>query len=397
MSWKIKVLQSAAVDVTIKFLLLPLIDRLIQEGYEVHIACSPGRHLRELAELGYTVHPITIARRISPLSNLKSLWQLYRLMRRERFDIVHVHTPVAAVLGRVAAKLARVPIIIYTAHGFYFHELMAPWKRRLIIWVERLLGRYCTDMLFTQSGEDRGTAIKERIATEERAIWIGNGVDTQAFTISPKPSLRTELGLDPEDKVIGFIGRLVGEKGVEELLEALGQVIEEIPRAKLLVVGDTLESDRDRRATERLQQLIRRNNLEDRIKFTGFREDIPGLLSIMDLFVLPSHREGMPRTILEAMAAGKPVVTTNIRGCREEVVGGVTGLLVPVKDPEALAQAIIRVLSDENLARRMGQAGRKRAVEEFDERFVLERQIKVYQRLVERDLQTSSRSRSFPS
>ena len=312
MSRRIKVLQLAAIDVTIKFLLLPLIDRLTQDGYGVHIACSPGRYLQELAGRGYTVHPVPIARGISPLFNLKSLWRLYRLMRRERFDIVHVHTPVAAALGRVAAKLARVPIIIYTAHGFYSHELMTPWKRRLIIWVERLLGKCCTDMLFTQSSEDRETAMEERIAIEERAIWIGNGVDTKVFNkIEPDPKLRAELELRPDAKVIGFIGRLVREKGVGELLEAMGLVIKEIPEAKLLIVGDTLESDRDRRTRERLQQLIRRNRLEDAIKFTGFREDIPELLSIMDLFVLPSHREGMPRTILEAMAAGKPVVATN--------------------------------------------------------------------------------------
>ena len=382
MSRKIKVLQLAAVDTTVKKLLLPLINRLIQEGYEVHIACSPGGYLQELREEGYMTHPISIARRISPLSNLTSLCRLYRLMRRERFDIVHVHTPVAAALGRVAAKFARVPIIIYTAHGFYFHELMSLWRRRLIIWVEKFLGKCCTDMLFTQSAEDLQTAIHEKIITPDSAIWISNGVDLRVFNILTKRDLREELGLRFKDKVVGFIGRLVREKGIEDLLEAMGQVAKEIPEVKLLVVGDTLESDRDRQATERLYQLIQRNNLEDRIKFTGFREDIPELLSIMDLFVLPSYREGMPRTILEAMATGKPVVATNIRGCREEVVDGVTGLLVPVKDPEALAQAIVKVLSDGKLAQQMGQAGRKRVEKEFDERLVLERQLKVYKQLV---------------
>jgi len=380
---KIKVLQVAAVDVTIKFLLLPLIDRLLEEGYEVHIACSPGKHLEGLGKQGYRIHPLKIARKISPLSNLKSLWRLYRLMRRERFDIVHVHTPVASVLGRIAAKLARVPVIIYTAHGFYFHELMAPWKRRLIIWIESLLGKCCTDMLFTVSAEDQEMAIKEGIAHEDRAIWIGNGVDIEAFKVEPNPKLRAELGLSPDDKVIGFIGRLVREKGVEELFEAMGQVIKEIPETKLLVVGETLESDRDQRMTQRLQELMQRNNLGEAITFAGFREDIPELLAIMNLFVLPSHREGMPQTILEAMAAGKPVVATNIRGCREEVVDGVTGLLVPIGDSAALAEAILKILSDEDLARRMGDNGQKRAEEEFDEKIVLDRQSEVYNRLLE--------------
>ena len=383
MNRRIKVLQLAAIDVTMKFLLLPLIDCLIEEDYEVHVACSPGQHLRELEDRGYSVHPIPIARRISPFSNLTSLWRLYRLIRHERFDIVHVHTPVAAVLGRVAAKLARVPVIVYTAHGFYFHELMAPWKRRLIIWVEKVLGRCCTDMLFTQSSEDRETAIRKGIANERKIIWIGNGVDTAVFVVESDPAVRAELGLSPDDRVVGFVGRLVREKGVEELFEAMGQVIKEIPEAKLLVVGDTLASDRDRRTTERLQELIQRNNLEAAIKLTGFREDIPELLAIMDLFVLPSHREGMPRSILEAMAAGKPVVATNIRGCREEVVHGETGYLVPVRDPDKLAEVVIGILSDRMLAKRMGKAGRQRAVAFFDEAQVLEKQLGAYRELIQ--------------
>ena len=385
----IKILQLAAVDVTVKLLLLPLIDCLIEEDYEVHIACSPGQHLRELEEQCYNVHSIPIARRISPFSNLSSLWRLYRLIRCERFDIVHVHTPVAAVLGRVAAKLARVPVIIYTAHGFYFHELMAPWKRRLIIWVEKILGRCCTDMLFTVSYEDKDTAVKERIVDQERVICINSiGVNIKRFTssnssIEKTRFLRRELGFQDDDKLIGFIGRLVREKGVQELLQSMGQVIEAIPEAKLLVVGDTLASDRDRRTTERLQELIQRNNLEAVIRFTGFREDIPELLTIMDLFVLPSHREGMPRSILEAMAAGKPVVATNIRGCREEVVHGETGYLVPVNDPGKLANAIIEIMSDKILAERMGEAGRQRAIEFFDEAQILKKQLAVYQKLIQ--------------
>jgi len=378
----IKVLQLAAIDVTARFLLLPLIDHLREEGYEVHIACSSGRHLEYLQNEGHTVHAVPIARRVAPFSNLKSLFRLYRLMRRERFDIVHVHTPVAAALGRIAARLARVPVVIYTAHGFYFHDLMPRWRRRLIIWIERWLGRCFTEMLFSQSAEDAKAAIQERIMSEDRVVYIGNGVPLQAFGLSPNPNLRAELGLDAEDKVVGFIGRLVWEKGVLELLEAMQQVVKEVPQAKLLVVGDTLASDRDRRVTEHIKELIDRGKVQDVIRFAGFREDIPDLLAIMDLFVLPSHREGMPRTILEAMAAGKPVVATNIRGCREEVVHGVTGLLVPVGDSDALADAILMVLSDEELASRMGEAGRKRVVAEFDEKLVLERQLKVYHQLV---------------
>jgi len=204
----IKVLQLAAVDVTIRFLFLPLIDLLRDEGYEVHIACSYGRHLEYLHSKGHTVHAIPIARRVAPFSNLKSLFRLFRLMRKERFDTVHVHTPVAAALGRIAAKLAQVPIIIYTAHGFYFHDLMPRWKRRAIIWIERWLGRCCTDILFSQSAEDAKIAVQERIMPEDRVVYIGNGVPLEAFGLPPNPSLWAELGLGKKDKVVGFIKSL---------------------------------------------------------------------------------------------------------------------------------------------------------------------------------------------
>ncbi len=378
----IKVLQVAAIDTTVHFLLRPLMKQLRNEGHEVHVVCSPGPYLQMLEEQGYLVHSIPIARKIAPFSNLRSLWYLYRLMRRERFAIVHVHTPVAAALGRIAAKLAGVPIIVYTAHGFYFHELMSRWMRRLVIWVERWVGHRCTDTLLTQSLEDAKTAIRERIMDKDSVVWIGNGVDPQLFDLSPSEGLRAELGLAPENKVVGFIGRLVREKGVEELFEAMGKVVQQIPMAKLLVVGGTLRSDRGGRVTERLEEIIAHKDLHHVVTFAGFREDIAELLAVMDVFVLPSYREGMPRTILEAMAAGKPVIATNIRGCREEVIPEVTGLLVPVRDSTALAKAILAVLSNEELSHRMGEAGRMRVETEFDEAAVLQMQIEVYRKLL---------------
>jgi lipopolysaccharide/colanic/teichoic acid biosynthesis glycosyltransferase/glycosyltransferase involved in cell wall biosynthesis len=376
MNYTYKVLQISAADVTIKKLLLPLIDRLNTEGYQVHIACSEGDYVSELRNKGYRVHTITIERRISPVSNFKSLWRLYRLIRKERFDIVHVHTPVAAALGRVAAWAARVPVVIYTAHGFYFHDNMSRWARRLVIWLEKLLSSV-THLVFTQSQEDATNAVKEHICPEDKVMYIGNGVDIESFTADSQEA-RMKLGLSPQDKVVGFVGRLVGEKGILELIEAMHRVVRTIPEAKLMIVGDKLDSDRDGKTRQVISKLQAQDDLASRILFTGFIDEVPRAMAAIDLFVLPSHREGMPRTIVEAMASGKPVVATNIRGCREEVVPGTTGLLVPVKDPTALATAIISLLSDPKFARQMGDEGRRRASELFDERIVLERQVRAY-------------------
>ena len=180
----IKVLQVTAIDVAVKQFLLPLIDRLAREEYQVHIACSNGSYVPEFRARGYRVHTVPIERRINPGSNIRSLWSLYRLMKKERFDIVHVHTPVAAALGRVAAWFARVPIVIYTAHGFYFHDNMSRWIRQPIVWLEKLLSRI-TDIVFTQSYEDALTAVREAVCPEDKVLWIRNGVDIRRFAIKP--------------------------------------------------------------------------------------------------------------------------------------------------------------------------------------------------------------------
>jgi glycosyltransferase involved in cell wall biosynthesis len=377
---QIKVLQVAAADVTVRVLLLPLVKRLQNEGYEVSMACSDGSHARSLASEGYRIHTVQIDRRIAPWSNLRSLVNLYRLMRRERFDIVHVHTPIAAVLGRIAAKLARVPAIVYTAHGFYFHDRMSQYKRKPLIWLERILGQ-ATDRLFTQSKEDAHTAVWEKICDRRKVVWIGNGVDVANFQIATG-NTKSDLGLAEDDLVVGFMGRMVREKGILDLLDAVGSASKALPNLRLLLVGDTLDSDRDQETKKLMQQTMDRNDLAERVVFTGFIEDIGKVFSAIDVFALPSYREGMPRTIIEAMASGKPVLATNIRGCREEVVHGVTGFLVPPKDPPTLADAIVKVLSDPGLATSMGQEGRKRALALFDENEVLRRQVEAYQGLV---------------
>ncbi|MFQ5873839.1 MAG: sugar transferase, partial [Dehalococcoidia bacterium] len=281
---------------------------------------------------------------------------------------------------------------IYTAHGFYFHENMRWWLKQPIIWVEKLLGR-TTDLTFTQSHEDAVTAARKGICDEGRVVWIGNGVDVERFITPPaNDGVRTELGLSRQDRIVGFVGRLVREKGLLELVEAVKDVARVLPALRLVLVGETLDSDRDRKAKQALRQAIEQDGLQDRVVFTGFVEDIPRVMAAFNLFVLPSYREGMPRTIIEAMACGKPVVATNIRGCREEVVHGVTGMLVPVRDAASLSEAIKSVLSNPDLARRMGRAGQQRVVEMFDERTVLERQIQAYSQLVRQKLGQGQRT-----
>ncbi|MBN1618869.1 sugar transferase [Candidatus Dojkabacteria bacterium] len=383
-----KILQIVGTNYALKNLLLPLIKRLISEGNDVHVACSEGESVQEFSKEGFVIQTVNIERKIKPLSNILSLWRLYRIMKNEQYDIVHVHTPLAAALGRLAAWMAGVPIVIYTAHGFYFHENLSRWARYAVIFVEKFLARF-TDLLFAQSQEDAVTAVKENIYSSNQVVYIGNGVDINRF-YPQSNGARKKLGLLPQDRVVGFVGRMVREKGIIDLVEAMVKVSEEVPDAKLVMVGDALESDRDQKTKHEIKYLLAKNRMTSRVLFTGFRDDVPTIMNAIDVFSLPSYREGMPRSIIEAMASGKPVVATNIRGSREEVVPEITGLLVPVGDKDALAKAITSILSNSERSHHMGIEARKRAEILFDETKVLDRQIRAYNDVIKKKTSISA-------
>ncbi len=370
-----KVCQLCAVDFTLKNFLLPLIDGMHRDGWQVIAVCSDGPFVGDLRRRGYAVETVSIARSMNPLSALRSTLALIRLFRRERFDILHVHTPVAALIGRVAARLVGIPLVIYTAHGFYFHNEMPRWKRSLFIALERFGGRF-SNILFSQSSEDAADAVRQGIAPAARVLAIGNGVDVSRFdpgAVGSGAALRAELGIPLDAFVVGLIGRQVREKGVGEFLRAAEILAQSHPQAWFLLVGERLASDH---ATGVEAELTSAGvALGSRLVTLGLRSDVPQLLAAMDLFCLPSWREGMPRTIIEAMMMAKPVVATDIRGSREEVVPEETGLLVPLKAPEQLAAAIERFILNPDWGRALGAAGRRRALRLYDEECVVARQL----------------------
>lgn len=368
-----KVAQLCAVDFTLYHFLLPLMRAIRDAGHEVVGICGEGPLLDKVRAEGFRVEPVRIDRSFNLFRHFGSYRALVKLFRRERFDIVHVHTPVAALVGRAAARRARVPTIVYTAHGFYFHERMPWWKRRLFVTLEWLAGRV-TDVLFTQAEEDAAFARRAKLVRGATIEAIGNGVDRDRFRPDAggtvRQRMRADLGTPPDRVVVVMIGRLVAEKGYPELIEAMRSV-----DAELWVVGERLASDHaaeiDRAVTAAQEDPI----LTSRVKFLGYRPDVPDVLRAADIFTLPSHREGMPRSVIEAMMAGLPVVGTDIRGTREEVVPEETGLLVPVNDASALAAALNRLVADADLRRRWGAAGRERALALYDEKAVIARQL----------------------
>ena len=378
------VLHLATIDASIRYLLLPQLQFLKDAGYNVAAASNPGPGTDAAEEAGIPFFPVPTERALLSIQHACTVVALVRLLREQRVHLLHVHTPVAATLGRIAARLAGTPLVFYTAHGFYFHEHLSPLYRAPLVALERLLGT-ATDHLFCQSAEDHATAVATHIAPAERASVLCNGVDVEllARAATRRAQVRAELGLAAEP-VLAFTGRFVHGKGITELLRATALVREVHPDLKLLIIGGSLPSDRDP-AEGALAALVERLGLEDAIIATGFSDRVADYLSAADIFVLPSYREGMPRSILEAMAVGLPVVATDIRGCREEVVDGLTGYLVPVRDAERLAGRIARLVRDTDLRAGMGAAGQSRARELFDERLVFERLLAVYRRYLPLD------------
>jgi glycosyltransferase involved in cell wall biosynthesis len=236
----------------------------------------------------------------------------------------------------------------------------------------------CTHAVLSQNPEDIATATREQLVAPGKLSLLGNGVDLQRFDRARVRPLRRELGIAEDALVVGFCGRLVEEKGVLELFGAMQAVRARFPAARLLLVGPI-----DRAKADAIdQRTAARFGLAEACVFTGHRDDIPDLLAAMDVFALPSHREGFPRTPMEASALGVPVVATNIRGCRSAVVDGETGLLVPLKDPAALAEALIALLGDPVRRRALGEAGRRHAELAFDQRRVFATVLATYRRLL---------------
>ncbi len=370
-----KILQLCAVDFTLYHFLMPLIRGLGAAGHEVVAACADGPLAAQVRDEGVRVEAVPFTRGLlRPRQHLAAYRSLRALLRRERFDMVHVHTPVAALIGRIAARHESVPKIVYTAHGFYFHDRMPAWKRSAYVALERLGGRY-TDVLFTQAEEDAETARRLKLCRSGVIEAIGNGVDVTRFHPATEPGererLREEHGTPAEATVVVMVGRLVAEKGYRELLTAMYSV-----GAHLWIVGERLTTEHAQDVGDALDRARDDPHLGPRLHMLGQRTDVERLLRAADIFTLPSHREGMPRSIIEAMMTGLPVVATDVRGSREEVVPEETGLLVPVGDAVALAAALDRLARDAALRKALGAAGLRRARELYDEDVVIERQLR---------------------
>jgi len=344
------------------------------DRFRVSLGCAPGGRLNEIVrKAGMRVHEIrSLVQPLHPPKDLSALFSIARLLRREKIDILHTHNSKTGFLGRLAGKIAGTPVVIHTVHGFAFHDSEAKLSRAFYKRLERIAAPWADHTIFI-SQPLIDWARRERILQEGRYSRIYSGIDLDAFHHSTEDEgrLRSRLGLGEEDRVIGFVAKLWEGKGHETALSAMVSVVREVPRARLLLVGEgKLES--------KLRSLCERLGLQRNVIFAGFQNRIAGITSLCELCILPSFFEGMGRVLLEAGACGKPVVASRVGGIPDVVVDGETGILVPPGDARALAFGILRLLSDPDSARSMGRRAKRRINDEFDAKTMVRRIVSVY-------------------
>lgn len=361
-----KIIEITNVDFSLRHFLLPLMRAARARGHEVIGACAEGPLLAVARDEGFRVVGLPLERRVSILAHIRGFRALVRLFRAERPDLVHAHMPISGFLARLAAWWVGVPRIAYTCHGFWFNFPGSRLRQAFGFLMEWLAARVTGTFLTVSEAEARDA---RRLHIHGRAIAIGNGRDPRQFRpdLAVRQRVRTAMGVAETQVVVLAVSRLVWHKGYPELAQAMAA----IPDAVLWVVGERLASDRG----PDMADLLRTAGLGDRLRLLGYRDDVPDLMAAADIFALPSRFEGLPMSVIEAMLCGLPVVAAEVRGPAEQVVPEETGLLVPAGDGAALATALRRLVQDAPLRTRMGQAGRARACERYDEAKVLARTL----------------------
>ena len=361
-----KVIEVTNVDFSLRHFLLPLMRGIRARGHEVIGVCAEGPLLDGVRDEGFRVVGLPFVRRVSPLAHLRALLALVRLFRAERPDLVHAHMPISGFLARLAARIAGVPRVAYTCHGFLFNQ-SGSWPRRSLALAMEWIGGRLTDVYMVVSQAEAADA--RRLGICRTAVPVGNGRDPVRYHPDPvaRARIRSELGTPDERIVIVAVSRLVRAKGYPELAAAMRAV----PEAELWVVGERLASDRG----DDMAALLTSAGLGARLRLLGYRHDVAAVLAAADIFTLPSYFEGLPMSVIEAMLTGLPVVGTNIGGSREQVLEGETGLLVKPRQAAPLATALARLAADETLRTTMGEAGRARACALYDEARVISRTL----------------------
>jgi glycosyltransferase involved in cell wall biosynthesis len=370
-------------DISLDWLLGPQLEAFARAGYDVVgiSAVTDRAHVDAIETAGHRHVALRHGTRsMAPHRDAAALGELVGLFRELAPDIVHTHNPKPGLYGRLAARAAGVPIVVNTVHGLYALPEDPLAKRAVVYSLERVASA-CSDAELLQNPED--LPVLRRLGVPEHKLTVlGNGIDLGRFDPAGADpaavaAIRAEAGAGPDDVLCGLVGRLVAEKGYREVFDAAARLRRDQPHLRIAIIGpdDPAKADAitavERAAAER----------DSGIAFLGSRTDMVDLYAAMDLYALASYREGFPRSAMEAAAMGLPIVATDIRGCRQVVEHGWTGLLVPARDADALAAGLGLLAEDAPRRAAMGRAARAKAEREFDQERVIAITLDTYDRL----------------
>ncbi|WP_410877815.1 glycosyltransferase family 4 protein [Myroides sp. DW712] len=383
---RIKLIRITTVPISLKTLLKGQHRFMSHNGFEVVGVSSQGNELKEIQlDEGIRVVPLEMTRTISPIKDIESLIAFYKLCKKEKPLIVHSHTPKAGIVGMLGAKLAGVPIRLHTVAGLPLMEATGT-KRRVLNWVEKLTYAAATKVYPNSQGLYDFIIQEKFVATSKLKVIAqgsSNGIDTAFFSKEAIDSsfveqLKNELGFSSSDFIYVFVGRLVGDKGINELIEAFIIISKHNVHAKLLLVGP-LETKLDPLSKRALLEIEHNENIIS----VGFQKDVRPYLALSHALVFPSYREGFPNVVMQAGAMELPCIVSNINGCNEIIEEGVNGLIIPVKNVDAIVNAMLTVLREIEVYNRLKKNSRRMIVERYEQKVVWEALLTEYTDLIQ--------------
>lgn len=380
---KLKLIRITTVPISLDKLLSGQLA-FMSQFYKIVAISSDEEYLNKVgAKESVEVYPIEMTRQITPIKDLVAVIKLYFYFKKHKPFIVHTHTPKAGTVGMIAAKLAGVPNRLHTIAGLPLLEATAS-KRRLLNFVEKVT-YYSATKIYPNSGGLHDIIVKENFCSVEKLKVIANGssngIDTSFFnsekyTVNEIESLRVRTGITKNDFVFIFVGRLVSDKGINELIVAFKELSKEFENAKLLLVGP-LETDLDPLLPETLIE-IEQNKA---VLSLGYQNDVRPYFAVANALVFPSYREGFPNVVMQAGAMGLPSIVSNINGCNEIIIESHNGTIIPVKNAAAICNAMKKMMSDVDYYINLKKNSRKRIIENYEQSVVWQALLKEYKSL----------------
>ncbi len=383
---KVKLVRVTTIPLSFDKLITGQLNFMDHHGFKVIAVSSYGKEINSIInreKCDFKVIPMT--RSITPVRDIFSLYKMILLLKKEKPQIVHTHTPKAGLIGMVAAKICGVPVRLHTVAGLPLMETKG-LKKKILIWVEKIIYA-CALYVYPNSNELKKYMLQNKFAAADKLKVLGNGssngIDTNYFKRTPDVlfeavQLKNKYEISSENLVFIFIGRIVKDKGINELIQSFHQLNKKYLHLKLLLVGD-FEDELDPVATE-TKAII---NSNENIIATGFIKDVRSYLAAADVLVFPSYREGFPNVPMQAGCMQLPMIVTDINGCNEIVQDEINGLVIPVKNIEALQLAMEKFITDENFRNKCAAASREIIVKKYNRELIWNELLNEYKTLLQ--------------